>query len=94
MCEMRNDDVICMCYDDRFLVEDGKTCQGKMKTILRFFVIILTSFIMSGVEKYEVVAVGDDWTFLVYVIAAFVIVIGCLFVWSKKDGKNKMASNA
>ncbi|CAK8682182.1 unnamed protein product [Clavelina lepadiformis] len=69
VCEMRNDDVICMCYDDRFLVEDGKTCQG--------------------VEKYEVVAVGDDWTFLVYVIAAFVIVVGCLFVWSKKDGKNK-----
>ncbi|XP_076810342.1 alpha-tectorin-like [Clavelina lepadiformis] len=69
VCEMRNDDVICMCYERRSLAEDGETCQD--------------------VEKYEVVAVGDDWTFLVYVIAAFVIVVGCLFVWSKKDGKSK-----
>ncbi|CAK8682362.1 unnamed protein product [Clavelina lepadiformis] len=69
VCEMRNDDVMCMCYERRSLAEDGETCQD--------------------VEKYEVVAVGDDWTFLVCVIAAFVIVVGCLFVWSKKGGKSK-----
>ncbi|XP_076809528.1 uncharacterized protein LOC143452435 [Clavelina lepadiformis] len=69
MCEMRNDDVMCMCYERRSLAEDGETCQD--------------------VEKYEVVASEGDWSFLVYVIAAFVIVVVCLLVWSKKDGKSK-----
>ena len=49
----------------------------------------MTSFITSDVEKYEVVAGEGDWSFLVCVIAAFVIVVGCLIVWSKKDGKSK-----
>ncbi|XP_076810120.1 uncharacterized protein LOC143452867 [Clavelina lepadiformis] len=69
VCEMRNDDVICMCYDGKFLGEDGKTCQG--------------------VEKYEVIEGGSDSWILVGVIAAFFIVVGCLFVWSKKDGKSR-----
>ncbi|CAK8682204.1 unnamed protein product [Clavelina lepadiformis] len=70
MCnEMRNDDVMCMCYERRSLAEDGETCQD--------------------VEKYEVVAGEGDWSFLVCVIAAFVIVVGCLLVWSKKNGKSK-----
>ncbi|XP_076810119.1 uncharacterized protein LOC143452866 [Clavelina lepadiformis] len=68
VCEMRNDDVICLCYDGKFLGEDEKTCQG--------------------VEKYEIIDGGSDsWT-LVGVIAAFFIVVGCLFAWSKKDGKS------
>ncbi|CAK8682247.1 unnamed protein product [Clavelina lepadiformis] len=69
VCEMRNDDVMCMCYDRRSLAEDGETCQDA--------------------EKYELVAGEGDWSFLVCVIAAFVIVVGCLLVWSKKGGKSK-----
>ncbi|XP_076811340.1 uncharacterized protein LOC143457209 isoform X2 [Clavelina lepadiformis] len=69
VCEMRNDDVMCMCYERRSLAEDGETCQD--------------------VDKYEVVVGEGDWSFLVCVIAAFVIVVGCLLVWSKKDRKSK-----
>ena len=47
----------------------------------------MTTLITSGVEKYEVIEGGSDSWILVGVIAAFFIVVGCLFVWSKKDGK-------